>query len=223
MKSRPEVSPKISEAYEKSLKEFSRLLGDTHKLKGDYPGFAFAGLPEVYKNPVLQALQEWVNFFGMNSSPQTVSDKQLLWRYLGAFRLKPEADFFSLIDDETCLEVVNRAGLQTFRSLSFMAVCSYSLDQIVSVPWSQLYRRDEDITQSYIELQATITAGTLTHKDLTGLIREHEVVEISGFDHLVTTIRPMYLSPLYDASGAVVGAIHAFKILKCESRKPSPG
>jgi hypothetical protein len=128
-----------------------------------------------------------------------------------------------MIDDETCLEVVNRAGLQTFRSLSFMAVCSYSLDQVISVPWTNLYRRDEDITNSYIELQSTITQGTLTHKDLTGLIREHEVVEISGFDHLSTTIRPMYLSPLYDVSGAVVGAVHAFKILKCESLKPTQG
>ncbi|WP_413293427.1 hypothetical protein ACLSU7_18765 [Bdellovibrio sp. HCB185ZH] len=224
MKSLSEVTSASTEAYETALKKFADLLGDSHKLKGAYPGYAFDSLPALYKAPVLQALQEWVEFFSMNAAPaKSVSDKQLLWRFLGAFRLKPDGDFFSKIDDETCLEVINRAGLQTFRSLSFMSVCSYTLDEVISVPWPNLYRRDGDITRDYIQLQATITDGTLTHTDLPGLIREHEVVEISGFDQLATTLKPMYLSPVYDVTGAVVGAIHAFKILKCESLNPAQG
>ncbi|QLY24201.1 hypothetical protein [Bdellovibrio sp. KM01] len=223
MKSLPEVTSVSTESYETALKKFAELLGGSHALKRDYPGYAYDGLPEQYKAPVLHALQEWVDFFSMHTMPNSISDKQLLWRFLGAFRLKPDGDFFSKIDDETCLEVVNRAGLQTFRSLSFMSVCSYTLDEVISVPWPNLYRRDEDITNSYINLQSTITDGTLTHRDLPGLIRVHEVVEISGFDKLATTIKPMYLSPVYDGTGAVVGGIHAFKILKCESLSPAQG
>ncbi|QDK46021.1 hypothetical protein DOM22_13080 [Bdellovibrio sp. ZAP7] len=218
-----EVISTSAEPYETALKKFAELLEGSHKLKGNYPGYAYDSLPEQYKAPVLLALQEWVDFFSMNATPHSVSDKQLLWRFLGAFRLKPDGDFFSKIDDETCLEVVNRAGLQTFRSLSFMAVCSYTLDEVISVPWPSLYCRDEDITNSYIKLQSNITDGTLAHRDLPGLIREHEVVEISGFEKLATTIKPMYLSPVYDVTGAVVGGIHAFKILKSQSLRPARG
>ncbi|MBO9665230.1 MAG: hypothetical protein J7501_00255 [Bdellovibrio sp.] len=220
MNTLPVSNPVYSDAYKKALVKFFMLLGEGHALKGDYAGFAFSKLPEHFQMPVLSALQEWVQFFEMHSQGAAkVSDKQLLWRFLSVFRLTPESDMFGKLDDDTCLESYNRAGLQTFRSLSFMDVCSYSLDEVVSVPWPQLYTRDEKITQRYMELQASIADGTLQHTDLQGIIPVHEVIEISGFDRLSTTIKPMYLSPLYDITGQVVGAIHAFKILECKSLK----
>ncbi|MFM6927530.1 MAG: hypothetical protein ACKOX6_03660 [Bdellovibrio sp.] len=208
-----------SEQYKKALVKFFMLLGEDHALKGDYSGFAFSKLPPEYQGPVLSALREWVGFFELHSQGAKVSDKQLLWRFLSAFRLTPESDFFGMIDDDTCVEALNRSGLQIFRSLSFMDVCSYSLDEVVSVPWQFLYSRDEDITERYLGLQKAIADGSLKHTDLRGVIPSHQVSEVSGFDRLATTIQPLYLSPIYDVTGAVVGAVHAFKIIDCKSMK----
>lgn len=208
-----------NEQYKKALVKFFMLLGEEHALKGDYSGFAFSKVPAEYQLPVLNALKEWVEFYELHASGANVSDKQLLWRFLSVFRLTPDPDFFGMIDDDTCVEALNRSGLQTFRSLSFMDVCSYSLDEVVSVPWQYLYSRDEGITERYMGLQKSIADGTLKHTDLRTLIPPHQVCEISGFDHLATTIQPLYLSPLYDITGAVVGAVHAFKIIDCKSMK----
>lgn len=208
-----------NEQYKKALVKFFVLLGEDRALKGDYSGFAFSKLPDEHQGPVLNALEEWVEFYELHASGAKVSDKQLLWRFLSAFRLTPDSDFFGVIDDDTCVEALNRAGLQTFRSLSFMDVCSYSLDEVVSVPWQYLYSRDEGITELYMGLQKSIADGTLKHTDLKNLIPPHQVREVSGFDHLVTTIQPLYLSPYFDMTGVVVGAIHAFKIIDCKSVK----
>ena len=207
------------EQYEKALVKFFMLLGEERSLKGDYSGFAFSKLPPEHQEPVLNALKEWVGFYEVHAQGGNVSDKQLLWRFLSAFRLTPDSEFFGLIDDDTCVEALNRSGLQIFRSLSFMDVCSYSLDEVVSVPWQYLYNRDEGITERYLTLQKEIADGTLKHTDLKNLIPQHQVCEISGFDHLVTTIQSLYLSPLFDVTGTVVGAVHAFKIIDCKSVK----
>ena len=208
-----------SDQYKKALVKFFMLLGEDHALKGSYSGFAFSKLPAEYQGSVLNALREWVDFFELHSQGAKNSDKQLLWRFLSAFRLKPESDFFGMIDDETCVEVLDRSGLQIFRSLSFMDVCSYSLDEVVSVPWHLLYSRDRGVTSLYLKLQKDIADRTLKHTDLRTIIPQHQVCEISGFDHLVTTIQPLYLTPLLDATGAMVAAVHAFKIIDCKSVK----
>ncbi|MEK2688247.1 hypothetical protein [Bdellovibrio sp. GT3] len=207
------------ESYRHSLVQFHSLLTKPRALKGDYPGLAFDRMPVQHQAPVAQALAEWVDFFQMHSTGEVISEKQFLWRFLKRFRLKAHPDFFSSVDDETCFEVVNTEGRQTFRSISVMDFCSYSLDELVSTPWFELFSRDQNITDRYLEFQEHLTSGTLVHTNLEGIIPTHDVYENFGFDKMVLTMKPLYLSPIYDMDDNVVGVISAIKILNCRSRR----
>jgi hypothetical protein len=215
----PPVENPARESYRDSLLQFHSLLEKPRSLKGDYPGLAFDRLPADAKAPIAQALAEWVEFFQMHSSGERISDKQFLWRFLSAFRLKTHPDFFASVDDETSFEVVNTEGHQTFRSISLMDCCSYSLDELVSIPWYELFSRDQSITDKYLQFQEATTNGTLVHTNLEGIIPVHQVSENFGFDKMVLTMKPLYLSPIYDMDDKVVGVISAIKVLNYVSRR----
>lgn len=204
--------------YRKSLMEFHSLLERPRSLKGNYPGFAFDRLPKELQAPCANMLAEWVEFFEMHVSDARISDKQFLWRFMSRFRFKTHPDFFASVDDDTSFEVYNIEGHQTFRSISLMDCCSYSLDELVSIPWFELFQRDQSITDKYLSYQGKLVDGTLEHTNLDGIIETHKVYEIFGFDKLVLTMKPLYLSPMYDMDGNMVGVISAVKILDHHSR-----
>ncbi|QLY24200.1 hypothetical protein [Bdellovibrio sp. KM01] len=214
----PEANP-ARDLYRESLLQFHSLLEKPRSIKGDYPGLAFDRLPSEAQGPIANALAEWVEFFQMHSTGERISDKQFLWRFLSAFRLKTHPDFFSSVDDETSFEVVNTEGHQTFRSISLMDCCSYSLDELVSIPWYELFSRDQSITDKYLQFQEATTNGTLVHTNVENIIPVHLVTENFGFDKMVLTMKPLYLSPIYDMDDNVVGVISAIKILNYVSRR----
>ncbi len=207
------------ESYRDSLMKFHSLLQSPRSLKGNYPGFAFDRLPENLQGPCADMLAEWVEFFEMHVADARISDKQFLWRFLSRFRFKTHPDFFASVDDNTSFEVYNTEGHQTFRSISLMDCCSYSLDELVSIPWFELFQRDQSITDKYLSYQSKLVDGTLEHTNLDGVIETHKVYEIFGFDKLVLTMKPLYLSPMYDMDGNMVGVISAVKILDHYSRR----
>lgn len=209
----------LRDSYKEVLTEFAALWGSPRPLKGDYPGFAFDRLPAEAQLPLYNALNEWVEFFQMHTADARISDKQFLWRFLSIFRLKTHPDFFGSIDDNTSFEVYNTEGHQTFRSISLMDCCSYTLDELVSIPWFELFSRDQHITDCYLKFQELLAAGTLEHTNLDGIIETHEVSENFGFDKMVLTIKPLYLSPIYDMDDNVVGVISALKVLDSRSRR----
>ncbi|WP_413584625.1 hypothetical protein [Bdellovibrio sp. HCB274] len=209
----------VRDAYRKALMQFHSLLKKPRSLKGDYPGLAFDKMPVAHQEPITQALVEWVDFFQMHSFGAEISEKQFLWRFLKRFRMKAHPDFFTSVDDHTCFEVVDTRGRQTFRSISLMDCCSYSLDELVSIPWFELFHRDQEITDRYLGFQKQLSEGTVEHTNLEGIIPEHEVSEIFGFEKFVITIKPLFLSPIYDMDDNVVGAIVAIKTINCRSRR----
>ncbi|WP_413574988.1 hypothetical protein ACLVWU_12090 [Bdellovibrio sp. HCB290] len=207
------------DSYRKSLMQFHSLLTKARALKGDYPGLAFDKMAAAHQEPIAQALAEWVEFFQMHCTGEVISEKQFLWRFLKRFRLKAHPDFFSSVDDETCFEVVDTEGRQTFRSISMMDCCSYSLDELVSIPWFDLFSRSQSINDCYLGFQKQVTDGTLKHTNLEGIIPTHQVFENFGFEKLVITMKPLFLSPIYDMDDNVVGVISAVKILDYHSRR----
>ncbi|WP_413557605.1 hypothetical protein [Bdellovibrio sp. HCB209] len=209
----------LRDSYRDALMEFAALWGSSRPLKGDYPGFAFDRLPQEAQLPTYNSLAEWIEFFKMHSAEGRISDKQFLWRYLSIFRWKTHPDFFSLVDDDTSFEVHNLDGHQTYRSMSLMDCCSYTLDELVSIPWYELFTRDQSITDCDLKFQQSLAEGTLVHTDLDGVIATHQVSENFGFDKMVLTIKPLYLSPIYDMDGNVVGVISALKVLSSRSRR----
>lgn len=87
----------------------------------------------------------------------------LLWNMLKRMGYFPTDDILSKIQDHHIVEIYNKQNVQVFRNLSFFKVCSYSLDEILCIPWWKLYHREEKISQEIFKFGSMILSGELNH------------------------------------------------------------
>ncbi len=76
------------------------------------------------------------------------SSLSVIW---GAFRvlgLVPPSNLFDKIQSDDIIEIYGFNGLQMFANLRFYEICSYTLEDIYSLTWEELWQRDENATKS---------------------------------------------------------------------------
>jgi hypothetical protein len=76
-----------------------------------------------------------------------VGDRRLVWLMLRRYGFRPPSNLFSLLEDGDVVEVYALDGRQIYRSFEFMAVSSYSIEDVVLNDFATLWERDEKITQ----------------------------------------------------------------------------
>ena len=83
------------------------------------------------------------------------------WRAFRKLGLTPPSDLFHAVTDEHIVEIYSSENVQLFRNFNFFNVCSYSLEELHSLEWWSLYRRDPKITQMMFGAAEMIFTGQI--------------------------------------------------------------
>lgn len=68
-------------------------------------------------------------------------DKMFLWKSFQKIRVIPSSDLFEKIIPGDYIEVYDSTGVQLFSNFEFLAILSYSFEEVLWWPWDELFGR----------------------------------------------------------------------------------
>lgn len=172
---------------------------------------AFSGphLPYFSKLEVLEqkTVIERLKIFNQICSEVLADGKSLkdsatmTWYALRKLNLVFSSDLFQYIHDKNVIEIYDRDNVQIFRNFHFFDVSSYTLEDLLCRPWTDLFHRaNGEHTQSIIETCKKFYTKELTTTVPLSHVGTHRIIESdSPFSFEVDAIVD-FLSPVYDKS-----------------------
>lgn len=136
---------------------------------------------------------------------------KLAWWAIRDLKFRPLSDVFSLITDEDVIEIYDLNHVQVFRSFNFLGAVSYSLDEILTHEWRELYIRDENVTQYMVSTLESVLRSD-EPKTVSRLFPRHSLSERFSLRKINAELESKVLSPLFDDYGRVAGYIHTFHL-----------
>lgn len=94
-----------------------------------------------------------------NSGQNLNEARQLVWNMMKKIGMHTTDDVLNKINNSQIVEIYNSENIQIFRNLPFFKVCSYTLDEVLSVPWWKLYRRDDEMSREIFRYASLILRG----------------------------------------------------------------
>lgn len=139
-------------------------------------------------------------------------EKKLLWYALKKLRLVSTSNMMDLIEDGDLVEVY-LGTRQVYRTFNYYNLCSYSLDELASLPWDELFYRPPEITAQIFN---EIGTALQSRKVLVSETPEHVVEELMSANKFKFKYKLKYIVPLTDLEtrreDCVLGVIKAEKI-----------
>lgn len=96
----------------------------------------------------------------LESGTSISSTTQSLWSLFKKYQMVPTSDLFSIIDEESVVEIYLPDEVQWYRSFNYFKYTSYSLGDLICIPWNELIDHD----QSHIQELSRIVQGVLTNQ-----------------------------------------------------------
>lgn len=173
----------------------------------------FRVLPAADRKAIIEHLQSWVEV--MVAHPELDiygTEEQVLWRILGRGKFRFPPDMFNALPKDGVVEVYTADSRQIYRSLQFFRVCNYTLEEVCSYPWYQLYSRDPELNRISFELYEKISGGAVT-----GIVHNpfpiHSVKECLPGHSQTTTIHPVLVAIMHTQNGEFAGWVNSFRII----------
>ncbi|PIS10465.1 MAG: hypothetical protein COT73_09235 [Bdellovibrio sp. CG10_big_fil_rev_8_21_14_0_10_47_8] len=158
----------------------------------------FLNLALADQRAALERLKIYCDLFTdvtQSEVPAKFSEKKLLWMALSRLRLLPSADLMSLIGDDDLIEVFV-GSRQVYRSFNYYNICSYSLDELESLPWEILFSvRDPKITA---QIMSEVQEALITKKVVQSGTPLHVVQETSSAFKNKIEYQLSYIVPIKD-------------------------
>ncbi len=141
-----------------------------------------------------------------------------LWDDVEFFRLSMSAlglsfpsDFIGKLGPEDVIEAYDLQRRQIFRNMRFMEMSSYSLLEMLSSDWTQLFERSGQITELLIQWSEKIL--WTENKTLELDIPKHVIRELRSCEPQACEVRQKYFAPLFSGPNKPGGALSV-----CEAR-----
>ncbi|MNL12871.1 hypothetical protein D3C87_1337520 [compost metagenome] len=135
------------------------------------------------------------------------------WRALKKLNLVPPSDMFSYVTDQDVIEIYDGEGRQLYRNFRFFECCSYSLEELYSVEWWNLFDRDLKITQGLFSIVDKVFAGELKNI-VDAQVESHPVIEKISEQKLEILYEKAFIGPLFrDKKAEAVVAIVRGRVL----------
>lgn len=148
-------------------------------------------------------------------------EKKLVWRFLSYLKLTATDDLYAKLSNDDFIEIYNTDGVQIYRSFNFFSVCSYTIEEIICVPWFQLYQRKTEITKSYLELMGQLSTPEYQKSCIKVHLPQHDLIEIFSSKQYTVTIEPNFVTALLRiGSHQFAGALNTFKVKKLNMTMP---
>lgn len=133
----------------------------------------------------------------------------ILDQALAHFNMQVDPEVFKFIGKGTVYEFYCVNQTQFFRTANFFEYTSYTIEDLYSRSWMNLYDRDEQITRKIMGYASQILTGAKT-----GVIRpdlpEHVLSERASLEKIKISVFFECLAPILQ-DGAVVGIVAAVK------------
>lgn len=184
----------------------------------------FPALPTVLQTTILEDFRRYVSVCetSVEEGWSLKQDGNVLWRMFRKLGVHPNSDLMSQIREDDIIEIYSADYVQLFRNLRFFRYCGYSLDELLSRPFWELFRRDEEVTKQILSVAVSMFSGQIigTHRWQLGV---HTLTEIDSHFRYESTIEPGLVSPLCDTSGRIVALVNTARCLSCvPGAKESP-
>lgn len=136
----------------------------------------------------------------------------ILWHALKSFGLRPPSDLLSHLTDSAVVEIYSSDNVQLFRSFSFFAISSYTLEELHCLDWVTLFaRKDPAIIEKIIGFVTDAFTGKVTGTIPLDHIPPHEVFETSSLHRFIQRTTFTWGGPLYHAGTQQVAAVVGFQ------------
>lgn len=118
-----------------------------------------------------------------------------VWRAFRKLGYVPRADVFNSISDEDLVEIYARDNKQLYRNFRFFECCSYTLEELYSVEWWNLYERDSAMTKKIFDAASKVMSGEIEESYVPG-IEPHLLIEIRSEERKSFMQQVRLISPL---------------------------
>ncbi len=161
----------------------------------------FSALPAEHKEIVTKSLEDIYHIYSSieQESKDIADSKTVLWYTIKRLGLRPGSDLFATIKDTDIIEI-HTPALQIFRNLNFFRLCSYSIEEVTSIHWTELFYRDQKYTDQIIACGANVF--TKQQSVMTTAIEPHYTEELMSELKLNVHYNMKAMYPLFDTSNA---------------------
>jgi PAS domain-containing protein len=138
----------------------------------------------------------------MASAGSLASSRTFVWRAFSALGFVPDSNLFNLIGDDDVVEIYNMENIQIFRNLRFFEFCSYTLEELFSKPWMELFvREDPEITKQLINLLVTL-AETKNPRPVSTNVGPHFTREVGSESCFRVELEVKHVTVLFSDDGS---------------------
>lgn len=156
---------------------------------------------EAYLNMCVSAVRNGAELKGDSQTAAWWVIRDLGWR--------PFSDVFSHIKPGDTIEIYDTDHLQIFRSFNMFRCISYSLDELVTHEWFELYHRPEDAHKKVLARIKTCLEQGVTIHDHSAEV--HIVSEKFSPRRRRASYLTRFVTPLFDSSSKIKGWMNVIK------------
>jgi hypothetical protein len=135
----------------------------------------------------------------------------LTWWALKELRMKPGSRAFNHLDKTDVIEIYDNQGVQIYRTLNFYRLTTYSMEEMLCIPWYELFQRDERVTAQLMGWMDKIFKREIDFI-VNPEVEDHVVREIRNLDFEPRLVRCKFIARLEGPVG-LPGFLHAFQVL----------
>lgn len=156
-------------------------LNSIFRVFSDFDKIKLLNLPETEFKSISSRLKIYQDVFQMASEQKelfnAVQEKQLLWFAMRSLRLAPPSEFFNILQNNHIVEIYTGTR-QVYRTFNYYSLCSYSLDELETTPWDQLFaRKDPTVVEKiFADVAVALQERRIVYSD----IPPHWVVETAS-------------------------------------------
>lgn len=140
-------------AYQRDLEELSKLLstiGYSMKPYADASLPLFHNLLPEARQQVATALHAYVGALRAELASEYASPERFVLQFLFRLGQAPSSELSGILRNEKFIQIYNRDNLQIFRSLACYERCSFTLEQLTSRTWFELWERDNLFYMAFV-------------------------------------------------------------------------
>lgn len=176
----PQAQSKIQAAIARFEDVIRRFLGLTLPAAPARAWAKYASLPKEVQEAIVAGINAQADFAegAMMQGIDAVDEAAMLDYACQKLSLLTAADASTKIQKGDIVEIFDSSHIQVYRSYSCFALCNYSLLELVSYPWYELYDRSTAVTAAILEHSQKIFSGQMSYLPLKGLVPEHTLREL---------------------------------------------
>lgn len=128
----------------------------------------FITLPETTKTAIKGFIKGQTAFIqeAVAAGVEPKSEKAMLRHALSKLRIICDESIFDEVEETDVIEILDQNLAQMYRSFSCFAICNYSVLELTTIPFFDLYERSSAITKILVEACGEIFEGKTSFKSL---------------------------------------------------------